>query len=226
MYKTLSVIVLAFTIAAAPLFAQEEHEMKAKRDSSESEIPKPVLVSTQHSITIDGKLIRYTATTGTMLLRNHEDKPIALFGYTAYTKDGVTDPSTRPVTFAYNGGPGSSSIWLHMGALGPKKIVLNDPHATPPAPYQLEDNTNSILDVTDLVIIDAIGTGFSRPVGKAKGSEFWASMRTRRRSADSYFNISANTTDGIRRSFSSEKATGRRVTPRFQIISTSRTAFS
>lgn len=173
MYKTLSVIVLAFTIAAAPLFAQEEHEMKAKRDSSESEIPKPLLVSTQHSITIDGKLIRYTATTGTMLLRDEENKPIALFGFTAYTKDGVTDPSTRPVTFAYNGGPGSSSMWLHMGALGPKKIVLNDPHATPPAPYQLEDNTNSILDVTDIVIIDAIGTGFSRPVGKAKGSEFW-----------------------------------------------------
>ncbi len=170
MYKSMSAIVLALLLAAAPLSAQMRKE---KSDSSNSEIPKPLLVSTQHTITLDGKLIRYTATTGTILLRNHSNKPIALFGFTAYTKDGVTDPSTRPITFAYNGGPGSSSIWLLMGAIGPKKIVINDPHATPPAPYKIEDNKNSILDVTDLVIIDAMGTGFSRPVGKAKGSQFW-----------------------------------------------------
>lgn len=170
MYKSLSAIVLALAISAAPLSAQTTRE---KSDSSNSRIPKPILVSTQHTITIDGKLIRYTATTGTILLRNHENQPIALFGFTAYTKDGVTDESTRPITFAYNGGPGSSSIWLHMGALGPKVVVLNDPHATPPAPYKLADNKNSILDVTDLVILDPVGTGLSRPVGKAKGSEFW-----------------------------------------------------
>ncbi len=173
MYKSLSAIVLAFLVAAAPLSAQEHREMKAGNDSSESEIPKPIQVVTQHSITIDGQQIRYTATTGTMLLKDENDKPIALFGFTAYTKDGVSDPSTRPITFAYNGGPGSSSIWLHMGALGPKRVVLNDPHATSPAPYKMEDNKNSILDVTDLVMIDPVGTGFSKPVGKAKGSDFW-----------------------------------------------------
>lgn len=170
MYKSLSAIILAFLVAVAPISAQTRRE---KSDSSTTKIPKPLLVSTQHTITIHGQLIHYTATTGTILLRNHENKPIALFGFTAYTKDGVKNPADRPITFAYNGGPGSSSIWLLMGALGPKRVVLNDPHATPPAPYQLEDNGNSILDVTDLVVIDAIGTGFSRPVGSAKGSQFW-----------------------------------------------------
>ena len=107
------------------------------------------------------------------MLRNENDTAIALYGFTAYTKDRVTDPDTRPITFAYNGGPGSSSIWLHMGALGPKRVVLDDPNSTPPPPYKLEDNPYSIIDVTDLVIIDPVGTGLSHPVGKAKGSDFW-----------------------------------------------------
>lgn len=96
-----------------------------------------------------------------------------MFGFTAYTKEGVADPDTRPITFAYNGGPGSSSIWLHMGAVGPKRVVIDDPEATPPAPYKMEDNQFSLLDVTDLVMVDPVGTGLSRAVGKAKGTDFW-----------------------------------------------------
>jgi carboxypeptidase C (cathepsin A) len=144
-----------------------------KKDSSEAAVPKPVQITTHHSITIGGKEIKYTAVTGTFQLKNESDTVIALIGFTAYMKDGVTDFDDRPLTFAYNGGPGSSSMWLHMGAIGPKRVVLNDPNTVPPAPYKYEDNKYSILDVTDLVIIDPVGTGLSKPVGKAKGKDFW-----------------------------------------------------
>lgn len=170
MYKSLSVLILTVFLAAGSLSAQERH---SKSDTAHAKIPKPVQVVTHHTITIDGQQIHYTATTGTFLLKNEEDKPIALFGFTAYTKDGVTDPGSRPITFAYNGGPGSSSIWLHMGALGPKRVVLDDPHSNPPAPYKLEDNPYSIINVTDLVMVDPVGTGFARAIGHAKGSDFW-----------------------------------------------------
>ena len=136
-------------------------------------IPKPEVSVAHRSIKIDGKPINYTVTAGTLLLRNEKDEPIALYGFTAYTKEGVTDYNKRPVMFAYNGGPGSSSIWLHMGALGPKRTVVNDPGITPPSPYVLEDNNYSVLDLTDLVMIDPVGTGLSRPVGKATGKDFW-----------------------------------------------------
>ena len=171
MYKpfmlTASVILCVMVGVAQPKPEEQKH------DSAEAEIPKPVQVVTHHDITINGHQIHYTATAGTFLLKSGEDKPIALIGFTAYTKDGTTSPDNRPITFAYNGGPGSSSIWLHMGALGPKKVVIDDPEATPPAPYKMEDNPYSLLDVTDLVMIDPVGTGFSKPVGKAKGADFW-----------------------------------------------------
>ncbi len=132
-------LLASIVLFAAAGFAQPKEE-EQKHDTAEGEIPKPVQVVTHHDITINGRQIHYTATAGTFLLKSGEDKPIALIGFTAYTKDGTTSVDTRPVTFAYNGGPGSSSIWLHMGALGPKKVVIDDPDATPPAPYKMEDN--------------------------------------------------------------------------------------
>lgn len=170
MQKLLLIAAVVLFIAVGSLSAQQS---EPKRDSTEAEIPKPVQVTTHHSITINGQQIHYTATAGTFLLKDEEDKPIALLGFTAYTKEGGADLDSRPITFAYNGGPGSSSIWLHMGALGPKRVVIDDPEATPPAPYKMEDNQYSLLDVSDLVMIDPVGTGFSRPVGKAKGTDFW-----------------------------------------------------
>jgi len=136
-------------------------------------LTKPDKSVTHHTAKIDGKLFSYTATAGTILLKNEKDEAVALFGFTAYTKDGETDASKRPVTFVYNGGPGSSSIWLHMGAVGPRRVVLNDPDVTPPPPYKFEDNTYSILDVTDIVTLDPIGTGLSHAIGKAKNKDFW-----------------------------------------------------
>jgi len=167
------ILFLVSTVLYVAVCGAQPKQEGQKHDSADAEIPKPVQVVTHHDITINGHQIHYTATAGTFLLKNEEDKPIALFGFTAYTKDGTASADNRPLTFAYNGGPGSSSIWLHMGALGPKKVVIDDPEATPPAPYKIEDNPYSLLDVTDLVMIDPVGTGFSRPAGKAKGADFW-----------------------------------------------------
>jgi carboxypeptidase C (cathepsin A) len=128
---------------------------------------------TKHAITIEGKLIHYTATAGTIVLKNEKGDSVALFGFTAYVKDGETESGIRPLTFAYNGGPGSSSMWLHMGALGPRVVVTNDPGVTPASPYKTVDNAHSILDVTDLVMIDPIGTGLSHPISKATVKDFW-----------------------------------------------------
>ena len=96
-----------------------------------------------------------------------------MFGSVLIQRMGLLQKMIDSVTFAYNGGPGSSSIWLHMGALGPKKVVVDDPEATPPPPYKMEDNPYSLLDITVLVMIDPVGTGLSKPVGKAKGADFW-----------------------------------------------------
>jgi carboxypeptidase C (cathepsin A) len=128
---------------------------------------------TRHTVKIEGRPVSYTATAGTLILKNDKDEPIALFGFTAYTRDGEADAAKRPVTFAYNGGPGSSSMWLHMGVLGPRRVVVNDPGLTPAPPYRLEDNEHSIIDVTDLVMIDPIGTGLSHPIAKATNKDFW-----------------------------------------------------
>ncbi len=118
---------------------------------------------THHSIRIGGEQFAYTATAGTLLLKRDDDKPRASIFYIAYTRDGIADKSKRPVTYTFNGGPGSSSVWLHMGAIGPKRAVLNDDGSLPPAPFRMIDNDTSILDFTDLVFIDPVSTGFSRP---------------------------------------------------------------
>lgn len=121
---------------------------------------------TQHTLTIGGQSVAYTATAGTMVLRKEDGTATASLFYIAYVKDGVTDPARRPLTFAFNGGPGSSSVWLHMGTLGPKRVVMDaDGNPTPP-PYRFVDNEHSVLDLTDLVFIDPISTGYSRPASE------------------------------------------------------------
>ncbi|CAM5253095.1 S10 family peptidase [Rhodanobacter lindaniclasticus] len=129
-------------------------------------------VRTQHSITIGGRTLKYTATAGTLVIRDEKQQPQASVFYVAYTVDDGK-PAQRPLTFLYNGGPGSSSLWLHMGSLGPQRIETASPAATAPAPYHLVANADSLLDTTDLVFIDAVGAGYSRPLGKATGKDFW-----------------------------------------------------
>src|SRR6202044_2736782 len=120
-----------------------------------------------------GQSIAYKATASTTLLKDEKGEPTALIYSTAYTRSDTKDFTQRPIAFLYNGGPGSASIWLHMGAFGPRRVVNADHAATPPAPYKIEDNANSLLDKTDMVFIDPVGTGFSHAVGKAQNKDFW-----------------------------------------------------
>jgi carboxypeptidase C (cathepsin A) len=115
-----------------------------------------------HEISLHGKALKYTTTTGLMPLRNATGEIEANIFFAAYTLDGVTGPAKRRLTFTFNGGPGSSSVWLHLGALGPKRVRMMEDGALPAAPYTLEANTATWLDETDLVFIDPVGTGYSR----------------------------------------------------------------
>jgi carboxypeptidase C (cathepsin A) len=119
-------------------------------------------VVTHHSINIDGKTLNYTATVAQMPLKNASGETEAHIFYMAYTLDGVADPAKRPVTFCFNGGPGSASMWVHMGGMGPRSPKLQPNGGMPQPPYSLKDNQDTWLDRTDLVFIDPVGTGYSR----------------------------------------------------------------
>jgi len=167
MKKITYIMILALCSAMA--LAQDDGEA----EEAVTEEPEAEAVTTQHSVRIDGNTIRYSATAGLALIRDEEDEPNGLFGYTAYIKDDVDDPASRPVMFAYNGGPGSASIWLHMGVLGPRRVPVVDTEVTGPAPFGAINNEFSILDVADLVMMDPVGTGYAKPAGKGTGEDFW-----------------------------------------------------
>jgi carboxypeptidase C (cathepsin A) len=135
--------------------------------------PKEESSVTDHSIRLGGQTINYKATASTTLLKDDKGEPTALMYSTAYTRSDVKDFSQRPIAFIYNGGPGSASVWLHIGAFGPRRVVTDNATATPPAPYSVVDNNDSLLDKTDMVFIDPVGTGFSHAVGKAQDKDFW-----------------------------------------------------
>ncbi|MBV8341334.1 MAG: hypothetical protein JO173_03035 [Gammaproteobacteria bacterium] len=147
-------------------------DLKPEQKEQWIRLPKAETSVTQHRLAAGGKAFDYTATAGLLIVRNDDDKPIAAMSYVAYTRRDSKAPGARPVMFAFNGGPGSSSMWLHMGVLGPKRVVVSDA-ATSPAPYRTVDNEFSVLDRSDLVMIDAIGTGLSRAVCGHKDEEFW-----------------------------------------------------
>ena len=119
-------------------------------------------VVTAHTATVGGQQLSYQVTTGLLPLKNAQDEIEAQIFYMAYTLDRPGDDSVRPLTFAFNGGPGSASIWLHLGALGPRRVQLNDDGTMPPPPFRLVDNDETWLPQTDIVFIDPVGTGFSR----------------------------------------------------------------
>ncbi len=156
---------------AAPLLLPDESD-SAETSASEADQPEEHLVTTDHRIQLAGQNITFQATTGKLILTNDQQDPRAEVFFVAYTKSGVQNPSSRPVTFCFNGGPGSSSVWLHLGMLGPKKIHFPDDASYLRPPYQLQDNPWSLLDITDLVFIDPVSTGYSRPAGETEGSEF------------------------------------------------------
>ena len=170
-----------------------EKDEKKEEQKEEKPAPKDNLVVTQHKVRIGGKEIKYTATAGTMVLKEEMadrekewegEKPRAQVFFVAYTKDDNGAKSSekssslrkRPLTFSFNGGPGSSSVWLHLGVLGPRRVMLTDEGELPPPPFQLTDNLYSLLDETDLVFIDPVSTGYSRAADGQKPKE-WHEFR-------------------------------------------------
>src|SRR5215471_17405465 len=167
---------LLFLIAVPLLQGQQRGNpapaAQANAERPATPIPPEKNSVTPHEMTLGGKALRYTATAGNLLIHGDDEQPSASVFYVAYTLDGVTDVRTRPVTFLYNGGPGSASMWLHMGSIGPVRVLTSSPDATGPGPYQIAANQYSLLDKSDLVFIDAVGTGYSRPVGRGAMRDF------------------------------------------------------
>lgn len=185
MRRTLAALTMGLSIAAlnAPglAFAADEPKPAAGKDA-EAKKPDPdvaaaSVVESAHpvkrSIPLNGGVLAYTVTPGTLTIRNDEGAPIASVFYVAYTVDRAKAGPARPVTFLFNGGPGSSSMWLHMGSFGPMKVDASRPEAIPGPPFRLAPNPDTLLDKSDLVFIDAVTTGLSRPLGKAEGKDFF-----------------------------------------------------
>ncbi|MEZ5955141.1 MAG: peptidase S10 [Hyphomonas sp.] len=163
-------VILCVFLFAAPAFAEDA----AKPDKAAAEIPDPSVFASNHSLKLRGETIKYQAVASETYLRDEKDKPTASVFSVSYVRDGLADPASRPVTFVFNGGPGSASLWLHMGAFGPKQVITpSDATGVGAPPYTIRDNQNSLLDVTDLVFIDPVGTGYSRPLGETEGKEFY-----------------------------------------------------
>ena len=163
-------------LLASPSFASAQSPKAPKKSSAKTlPVPKQRTVITHATVTIDGKTIPYTATTGTLLLYNKKHQATASVFYIAYTRDGVKNLSQRPVTFAWNGGPGYASALVDIGGFGPRRLVWPNPGSIQGEvpPYHLGNNKFSILNSTDLVFVDAIGTGYSRIVGHGKPKMFY-----------------------------------------------------
>lgn len=175
MRKTL-VLSSAVIAMSGLLIAQTPQPVPAKGPETSPQIARPApmserLSSTSHVLRLDGRDIRYTATAGTLPIRDDRGKTLANMFFVAYTLDGEQAPA-RPLAFLYNGGPGSATIWLHMGSFGPRRVVMAEDGMQPAPPYRLADNGHSLLDVSDLVFVDAVDTGYSRTVDGEDARQF------------------------------------------------------
>ncbi len=175
MPKRLTLAVPLLLLLALPALAQAPADPAKPAKAEEKHPPVPLEEKssvTRHSLSLDGRSYPYTATAGTLLLKEDDGTVKASIFYVAYILDGVKDPATRPVTFSFNGGPGAASLWVHMGAFGPKRVARTDEGFALPPPGKLVDNESSILDLTDLVFIDPVSTGFSRPAPGQDAKQF------------------------------------------------------
>jgi carboxypeptidase C (cathepsin A) len=173
------VALLLLSLFLVPALAGAQMHREAKMAAAEEEkekapppAPEEVLSSTSHQVVIGGETVRYTATAGNYVLAEEDGTPKANVFFIAYTRDGVDDPRQRPVLFSFNGGPGSSSVWLHLGLFGPRRVAMEEEGWAPPPPYRLVDNEHSLLDLADLVFIDPVTTGFSRAVPVDEDKQF------------------------------------------------------
>jgi carboxypeptidase C (cathepsin A) len=172
-------LVLTLLLFASPVFAQGRGGAPPPTPPSSDSTPRvetagekeEKISQTSHAMRLDGREIKYTATTGTLPIRLDNGQVSARMFFVAYTRDGE-DAKTRPVSFLYNGGPGAATIWLHMGSFAPRRVQMADEGFQPAPPYKLVDNEHSLLDVTDLVFVDAIDTGYSRVVAGVNNAQF------------------------------------------------------
>ena len=183
MRRFLTVLAVSSALAFTPAMAQDQAGKADAEEAAKADAGKPDKVEAssvedaqprKDSVTTSrGQKIAYTATPGHLTLRDDDGEAIASLFYVAYTADNLGSKAKRPVTFLFNGGPGSSTMWLHMGSWGPVRVDTPTPTAYAPAPFAIGKNPLTMLDISDLVFIDALGTGLSRPLGKHKASEFW-----------------------------------------------------
>jgi carboxypeptidase C (cathepsin A) len=170
---SITVVILLCCLPVDPALGQAEPESQPANEAAEgkesADQPRSV---THHTVEIGGRAIDYTATAGMMPLKDEDGTEKANVFFIAYTRDGVEDVDRRPLTFSFNGGPGSSSVWLHLGAFGPRRVEMGDAGSLQGPPWQLVDNGMSILDVTDLVFVDPVTTGYSRAVPGEDDGQF------------------------------------------------------
>ena len=171
-WKQVCRILLLYLLLWPAAGGAEEKKAKEQKAEAEKAAPEEKLRKSRGTATIAGRRIEYTATAGTILLKDKDGKPQASIFFIAYSRDGAGELAVRPVTFAFNGGPGSSSVWLHLGALGPRRVMLGQEAVPEPPPYRLQNNEYSLLDLTDLVFIDPVTTGFSRAAPGENAKQF------------------------------------------------------
>ncbi|HLU91066.1 MAG TPA: peptidase S10 [Pedomonas sp.] len=171
-YRASLLALALLATAAAPALAADK--ASAKTEQASQTVAEPKEFVTEHTGRFNGQTVRYKAIAGETYLYDEQDNARAAIFSTSYIRQGVQDASTRPVIFIFNGGPGSSSLWLHMGAFGPKRLVLpSEAQDDGAPPYKIVHNDQTLLDIADMVFIDPVGTGFSRAIGKGEGKDYW-----------------------------------------------------
>ena len=168
---TILASLLAFSLIAQETLATSEKNGSSKDLAIVKDCLKEEIAETLHDITVNGKEFQYKAIAGNLILRNEQHLPKASIFYTAYFKEGVKDTTDRPIVFCFNGGPGSSAVWLHIGLFGPRRVLMNEQGEGLP-PYQVVNNEYSILDLADLVFIDPVSTGLSRAAPGEDAKQF------------------------------------------------------
>lgn len=182
MFRECAMVLVVAAMSVTPAWGRQRPNPAQTQEAPRTEPGAPVreevagpaeekISQTSHTIRLDGRDIKYTATAGTLPIRSEDGKVAARMFFVAYTKDGE-DTRTRPVSFLYNGGPGAATVWLHMGSFAPRHVQMADDGFQPAPPYRLVDNENSLLDVTDMVFVDAVSTGFSRTVAGVSSTPY------------------------------------------------------
>lgn len=168
-----SIVPLVIAVSTTPaVYAQDGEDVPDRASNASIEVPVDTAVTTEHTVTINGQIVPYRATAGTLPVYNDENEAIASLFYVYYERSDVEDRERRPLTISFNGGPGSASVWMHIGYTGPRNLVIDD-EGFPVQPYGYRENPNSILDVTDIVYVNPVNTAYSRALEGVDPEQFF-----------------------------------------------------